>query len=213
MIETAQSKITMPLERVRPRTVVDKPTRPWLQDLWLWILLVGPLTAPLFVVVGWPILQPFAEGIYMLGRAVCPKVMMHLTFLGEPMAVCSSCWAAVWGLWVVRLVHGRAGEGFGPFAKLNLMPYWLGWRDAPITAKLSVLLAGFMPWALDVMLWDTGTWSSPHAFMMLVGFLGGLSAGSILFPAAADMRERIARRDRARRLGRLRVSPSDAWSR
>jgi len=26
--------------------------RPWLQDAWLWVLLVGPLVAPLFVALG-----------------------------------------------------------------------------------------------------------------------------------------------------------------
>src|ERR1044072_7302094 len=74
---------------------INHPPRPWLQDLWLWILLVGPLVAPLFVVLDFPVLRPIAGGIYLLGDIVCPKVDVHLMFLGEPLAVCSPCWTAV----------------------------------------------------------------------------------------------------------------------
>jgi hypothetical protein len=63
--------------------------------------------------------------------------------------------------------------------------------------KLSVLAALFMPWAFDVMAWDTGLWASPHAFMMLVGYLGGLGAGLLLMPASAQMRIRTGRGSRA----------------
>src|SRR5437868_8529182 len=87
--------------------------RPWLQDASLWILLVGPLVAPLFVALGIGVLRPFGGGIYLLGEAICPKVDVHLMFLGQPMAVCSSCWAAVFGLWAIRLLYGRTGEGLG----------------------------------------------------------------------------------------------------
>src|SRR3954454_5069327 len=101
--------------------------RPWLQDLSLWVLLVGPLVAPLFLALGMPVLRPFADGIYLIGEAVCPKVDVHLMFLDQPMAVCSSCWAAVFGLSAIRLLHGRAGEGFGPFSRLGLAPFWRAW--------------------------------------------------------------------------------------
>ena len=199
-----ENRDSMPLAS-RSTVRVEKPPRPWLQDLWLWILLVGPLVAPLFAATGWSVLRPVADGIYMLGQAICPKVSEHMMVWGEAMAVCASCWAAVWGLWVVRLIHGRAGEGFGPFMRLGLTPYWMGWRDAPITIKLSVLLAGFLPWAFDVMMWDTGTWRSPQPFMMLVGFIGGIAAGVLLLPMAAEMRDRLAARERSRRLARLRA--------
>src|SRR5687768_11622884 len=111
-------KETAPIVR-RTATAIEKPPRPWLQDLWLWILLVGPLLAPIFAATGWQLLRPFTDGIYLLGQAVCPKVSEHMMLWGQPMAVCASCWAAVWGLWAVRLVHGRAGEGFGPFMRLG----------------------------------------------------------------------------------------------
>ncbi|MEO6456747.1 MAG: hypothetical protein ABIO92_00515 [Chloroflexia bacterium] len=169
-----------------------KPSRPWLQDLWLWILLVGPLVAPLFAYLGYSVLQPFAEGIYLLGRTVCPKVGMHFMFLGQPMAVCSSCWAAVWGLWTVRLLYGRAGEGVGPFSRLGLDRVWAQWRQVDLRVKLAILVAGFFPWALDVMLWDTGIWRSPHLYMMFAGFTGGLVAGSLILPTSSEMRARLA---------------------
>ncbi|HKP53397.1 MAG TPA: hypothetical protein VJ183_12210 [Chloroflexia bacterium] len=171
-----------------------RPPRPWFQDLWLWILLVGPLVAPLFVALGSPILKPFADGIYLIGEAVCPKVGVHMMFLGEPVAVCFSCWASVWGLWVVRLLYGRAGEGFGPFAKLGMRSLWARWEGAPMMTRLGALSLGFMPWALDVMLWDLGAWDSPAAYMMLAGFLGGVTAGMLLLPAASAMRARVASR-------------------
>jgi hypothetical protein len=169
------------------------PPRPWLQDLWLWILLLGPVVAPLFATLGSPLLRPFADGIYLLGQIVCPKVGVHLMLFGEPLAVCSSCWAAVFGLWTIRLLYGRAGEGFGPFARLGLAPFWARWQAAPLSLKLSVLFGAFTPWALDVMLWDAGLWASPHIFMMLAGFLGGLGAGALLLPTASEMRARTAR--------------------
>jgi hypothetical protein len=170
------------------------PPRPWLQDSWLWILLVGPLVAPLFLATGLPILTPFADAIYLLGETVCPKVGVHMMFLGEPVAVCFSCWASVWGLWTVRLLFGRSGEGFGPLMKLRLEPLWARWGGASLATKLGVLSLGFMPWALDVMLWDLGTWNSPFGYMMLAGFLGGVVAGMLLLPAASAMRARTSGR-------------------
>jgi hypothetical protein len=169
-----------------------KPARPWLQDFWLWILLVGPLVAPLFVRIGWTVLRPFADGIYLLGDLVCPKVDVHLMFLDNPMAVCSSCWMSVFGLWTIRLLYGRAGEGLGAFSRLGLALFWARWQSAPAYVKISVLSAGFLPWAFDVMTWDLGAWSSPQAYMMLAGYVGGLAAGMLILPAASEMRARLA---------------------
>ena len=192
---TSASRIEAP--NAKAATSRSSAPRPLVQDFWLWILLVGPVVAPLFVALGWPALRPFADGIYLLGLAVCPKYGEHLMAFGHHMAVCSSCWAAVWGLWMVRLTYGRAGEGWGTFSRLGLTPFWARWQASRATTRLGVLLLGFIPWALDVMLWDAGLWASPHAFMMLVGFLGGLSAGMLLLPAAAEMRARLALRDPA----------------
>lgn len=173
--------------------VASKVARPWMQDFWLWILLVGPLVAPLFMAIGWSVLQPFAGAIYLLGDTVCPKVDFHFMFLNYPVAVCSSCWSAVFGLWTVRLLYGRAGEGFGPFAGLRLQGFWARWQHTSAHFKLSVLLLGFMPWALDVMLTDTGLLYTPHAYMMVAGYMGGIVAAMLMFPARAGMRTRIER--------------------
>ena len=176
------------------RAIADQAhaPRPWLQDFWLWILLVGPLIAPLFAALGSPILRPFTDAIYLMGQAVCPKPDVHLMVFQQPMAVCSSCWAAVWGLWAVRLLYGRAGEGFGPLGRLGLAPMWARWQAVSPLTKVSVLALGFMPWAADVALWDMGAWESPNAFMMLAGVLGGVSAGLLMLPAASEMRARLA---------------------
>ncbi len=119
---TQQTAREIPVDTLHQAGV--KPPRPRLQDFWLWILLVGPLVAPLFAYLGYSVLQPFADAIYLLGRTVCPKVGVHFMFLGYPMAVCSSCWAAVWGVWSVRLLYGRAGEGVGPLSRLELSRTW-----------------------------------------------------------------------------------------
>jgi uncharacterized membrane protein len=176
-----------------PRGETHYIRRPWLQDISLWILLVGPLTAPLFRWTGIGILQPFADAIYFLGWLVCPKVDVHLMYLGYPLSVCSSCWFAVFGLWTIRVIYGREGEGMGVFSGLVLQPIWDRWDQARASVKLSVLAALFLPWAFDVMAWDTGLWTSPHAFMMLAGYLGGIGAGLLLLPAAAQMRIRTGR--------------------
>jgi uncharacterized membrane protein len=167
--------------------------RPWLQDISLWILLVGPLTAPLFRWTGIGILQPFADAIYMMGELICPKLDVHFMFLGYPLSVCSSCWLAVFGLWTVRMLYGREGEGMGVFSRLNLKAMWDRWSDTPSYVKLSVLAVSFLPWTLDVIAYDTGLWSSGHPLMMLVGYVGGLGAGLLLLPAAAQMRIRTGR--------------------
>ncbi|MDQ5826084.1 MAG: hypothetical protein M3441_17970 [Chloroflexota bacterium] len=167
--------------------------RPWMQDLWLWILLLGPVVAPVFMLTGQPLFQFIAEGIYMLGHAVCPKVDFHFMFMGQPLAVCSSCWAAVFGLWTVRLLYGRAGEGFGPFSRLGLSRFWSRWQANSLETRLAVLAVGFLPWATDVMLTDMRIWFSPHPVMMLAGYLGGLTAAMLLFPARAKMRARLER--------------------
>jgi hypothetical protein len=187
---TANSRSSAELFTPQSTSAQLKPPRPWLQDFWLWILLVGPLVAPLFAALGLPLLKPFADGIYLLGQTVCPKVSMHFMVFGYPMAVCSSCWSAVFGLWTIRLLFGRAGEGIRPFSSLGLSPFWARWQNAAITTKLAVLAVGFLPWALDVMLWDLRLWASPHAFMMFAGYMGGLVAGAVLLPAAAEMRLR-----------------------
>jgi hypothetical protein len=112
-------------------------------------------------------------------------------FLGYPLAVCSSCWAAVFGLWTVRLLYGRAGEGLGPFSRLGLSRFWSRWHNTSPQFKLGVLALGFMPWAIDVMLTDLRVWYSPHLFMAFAGYLGGIVAAMLLFPARARMRARL----------------------
>ncbi len=185
-VERTRALRVSPGDRVR----LQAP-RPWMQDLWLWILLVGPLVAPLFMAIGWPVLRPFADGIYLLGDTVCPKVDFRFMFVGFPVAVCSSCWFAVFGLWTVRLLYGRAGEGLGPFAHLNLAPAWARWQSVPGETKLGVLALGFLPWAVDVMLYDTGLLYTPHPVMMFAGYLGGIAAALLLFPARTQMRNRL----------------------
>jgi hypothetical protein len=176
-----------------PQSTIRNSPTPWLQDFWLWILLIGPLVAPLFVWTGWPILRPFADAIYLLGYAVCPKVDVHLMFLDYPMAVCSSCWASVFGLWTIRLLYGRAGEGFGILSRLGLATFWDRWQSSSPALKLAVLAAGFLPWAFDVITWDLGAWSSPQPYMIFAGYLGGLAAGSLILPAASQMRARLSK--------------------
>lgn len=173
-------------------STTSRPPRPWLQDVWLWLLLIGPLTAPLFAWTGWAVLKPFADGIYLLGAVVCPKLSEHFTLLGYPMSVCASCWSAVFGLWAVRLLYGRAGEGMGVFSRLGLSSLWDRWQATSLTLRLAVLLLAFTPWAIDTALWDLGIWASPRIFMMLAGFLGGLGAGLLLLPASSGMRARLS---------------------
>jgi hypothetical protein len=114
------------------------------------------------------------------------------------MSVCASCWASVFGLWSVRLLYGRAGEGLGIFSRLGLATWWERWSRASATTRFGVLAMGFLPWAFDVMAWDLGLWASPRAYMLLVGYLGGLAAGMLLLPASSAMRSALAARRAAR---------------
>lgn len=164
-----------------------------MQDLWLWVLLLGPVIAPVFMWTGQPLFELIADGIYMIGQAVCPKPAFHFMLLGYPLAVCSSCWAAVFGLWTMRLLYGRAGEGFGPFSRLGLSGFWSRWHATPQGFKLGVMALGFVPWTTDVVLTDLRIWFSPHSFMMFAGYIGGLAAAMLLLPARAEMRARLER--------------------
>lgn len=190
-MQIAAHRTTLKVDR-RDMATYQAP-RPWMQDFWLWILLVGPLVAPLFMATGIPVLRPFADGIYLLGSTVCPKLGFHFMFMNYSVAVCSSCWSAVFGLWTVRLLYGRAGEGYGPFSRLGLQSSWAQWQQTSSQLKLGVVLVGFLPWAIDVMLTDTGLLYTPHLYMMFAGYMGGLVAAMLMMPARTAMRDRIER--------------------
>ena len=52
-----QALTSLPTQTYNQTATRQAPTKPWLQDFWLWILLIGPLTAPLFAWTNWPILN------------------------------------------------------------------------------------------------------------------------------------------------------------
>ena len=76
----------------------------------------------------------------------------------------------------MEMFYARAGAG--PMASL---------------LASSVLAVGFLPWAIDVALWDLNAWTSPQLYMIFAGFTGGLVAGALVLPAASEMRARLAR--------------------
>jgi uncharacterized membrane protein len=145
-----------------------------LADLILTILLVGPLVGPIFHAWGWPVLEWINWPIYLLGENVCPQPIFRLAFLGAPMVVCSRCWAAVGGLWVIRLAYGRWGRGAN----------WRTWLTVPEGGRVVVALLLFTPWVLDIVASDLGWWASDHPLMILLGFAGGLGAGQLILPYA-----------------------------
>jgi uncharacterized membrane protein len=158
------------------------PARRWepitfhpLADLILTILLVGPLVGPIFHAWGWPVLEWLNWPIYLMGENVCPQPIFRLEVLGAPMVVCSRCWAAVGGLWVIRLAYSRWGRG----------PTWRAWLSAPEGARVALALLLFTPWVLDILASDLGWWGSGHPMMILLGFVGGLGAGQLILPYAA----------------------------
>jgi hypothetical protein len=148
----------------------------WLANTVLGILLIGPLVGPVFAALGWPILAWVNWPIYLLGETVCPQPIFRLTFLGFPLVVCSRCWAAVWGLWVIRLAYGRWGRG----------PTWGAWLTLPEGLRVGLAVAAFLPWVLDIAAADLGYWVSDHPVMMLLGFMGGLGAGQLILPYATQ---------------------------
>ena len=146
-----------------------------LADSILAILLIGPLVGPIFHAWGWPVLEWLNWPIYLLGETVCPQPIFRLEVLGAPLVVCSRCWAAVGGLWLIRLAYSRWGRG----------PGWRTWLAQPEGVRLGLALLLFTPWVLDILASDLGWWSSGHPLMILLGLAGGLGAGQLILPYAA----------------------------
>jgi len=117
-----------------------------LADGILAVLLVGPLVGPIFHAWGWPVLEWLNWPIYLLGETVCPQPIFRLEVWGAPMVVCSRCWAAVGGLWLIRLGYSRWGRG----------PGWRAWLAQPEGVRVGLALLLFTPWVLDILAADLG---------------------------------------------------------
>ena len=145
-----------------------------LANLVLGILAVGPLVGPLFAAWHLPLLDLINWPIYLMGENVCPQPIFRLEVLGAPMVVCSRCWAAVGGLWAVRLAYGAWGRG----------PLWRAWLAQPEPLRVGFALLTFAPWVFDIFAYDMGWWASDHPMMIVLGFVGGLGAGQLILPYA-----------------------------
>lgn len=152
-------------------------------DLLLGLMIVGPVVAPLFHASGIPLFEWIAHGIiYPLGMGFCPQDQHAVALAGQAMAVCTRCYAAIAGLFGVRLAltSDPDGRGLGP---------WLArtWRRVPTGGRVAFIVGTIALWQADVWAERLGWWSWDHATLILTGPPIGLAIGFLAYSLLARL--------------------------
>jgi hypothetical protein len=145
----------------------------------LWVLLLGPLIAPLFQASGLPLLA--WSGLLardLLSAYVCPTPAKSYLLLGLPMAVCARCWGATIGLWGAYLLSKRERTA-------SSVPHFL--------LLMFCALLAFALWPLEIVGEARGWWVAPYWLLLLNGAQAGLLGGLAL----AALRHLVPRVQRA----------------
>lgn len=148
---------------------VSPARRGWLVvDVILAFLAAGPILAPLFRATGWPLFTPVGEAITALGFWICPQPEMAFELAGYPWAVCSRCYTALIGILLIRGAYARRGSTYT----------WLETWSWPL--RLTVAVATFALWQLDVHAMHHGWWDGGQLTMIVTGLALGLGVGAAL---------------------------------
>lgn len=173
----------------RPTLSPTQRDRLWVGlDIVLALIIMGPVIAPLFVRSGlWPLPWVAREIIYPLGHFICPQDHYSLSYLGGVMAVCTRCYAAIGGLFLVRAAMSADHEGTGFASRLAR---WWRRRSMAVRALLIVTVIGV--WWLDIVAGRIGivAWSQP--VMIATGPIIGLAVGFLAYGLLAALTGRAA---------------------
>lgn len=164
------------------RTV--RETRIWYAfDLLLLLMITGPILAPLFHLSGLWLFDRIAHWIiYPLGMWICPQDQHTLPIMGQAMSVCSRCYAAIGGLFLVRLALTSDVNEKGVGA-------WLArrWHERQGWQRLTFILAIISVWQFDIWAERLGWWSWGQGMLIATGPIVGLAIGFLVYGLLAQL--------------------------
>ena len=147
-------------------------------DILLALIIVGPILAPLFDATGLWLFQRIAHWIiYPLGQWICPQDH-HTVMVGGwgLMAVCTRCYAAIGGLFMVRLALTSAPHDGSVGGRLA------GWWAARSSVQRFLFIVTIITlWELDVWAERWGWWSWGHGMLIATGPIVGLAVGFLVY--------------------------------
>lgn len=142
----------------------------WPLHLFLAVLFLGPIIAPLFRATGLPLISDAGVLAHdLLTLYVCPTPELSYFVLDLPMAVCARCWGATIGLLMARALPF---DRLGWMAALRSGLLGLAW---PVRLLLCAL--PFLLWALEIGGYAQGWWFPPLWLVLINGVQAGFAAG------------------------------------
>ncbi len=146
-------------------------------DVLLVLIIIGPVLAPLFQASGVWLFQAIAQWIiYPLGAWICPQDQHSLHVGRHLMAVCTRCYAAIGGLFLVRLALSSDPSGVGVGSRLAR--WWLG---APDYGRIGFIVGVIALWQADVWAERLGWWSWGQPVLIATGPVVGLAVGFLAY--------------------------------
>jgi hypothetical protein len=147
--------------------------------IWLLALLfLGPVIAPLFLATGLPVLAGSGALAHdLLATYVCPTPAKSYMLLGFPMAVCTRCWGATFGLWTAwwlfqRLQIADCRLQIGG----HLVALVSRYLALPLGLRLALAIGALLLWTLEINTWAT----APLSILLLNGAHGGFWAAMLI---------------------------------
>jgi hypothetical protein len=135
----------------------------------LWVLLLGPPAAALFLATGVPLLRDTGWlARDLLSMYICPTPAKSYLLFGQPMAVCARCWGATVGLWIGYLWHTRLATQ-GQQILTGLLTIRRG-------VRLLLLALPCALWVVEIQVWPT----APLWAILLNGVQAGIAAGMVV---------------------------------
>ena len=152
-------------------------------DFILVLMIIGPILGPLFHASGIWLLDQIAHWIiYPLGVWICPQDQHAIPIMGHAMTVCTRCYAAIGGLFSVRLAltSDPSKKGLGS---------WLAriWRQLSNKEQFIFIMSVITLWQLDIWAERLGWWSWGQGMLIATGPLVGLAIGFLFYGVAARL--------------------------
>lgn len=152
-------------------------------DVLLFLMLVGPALAPLFLASPIWFFNKIATWIiYPLGMFICPQDQHSVHVMGGMTAVCSRCYAAIGGLLAVRLALTANPQVASPVAALTR---W--WRGLRMRQRAFFIVTIFALWTLDVYAEQVGWWHWGQPVLIATGPVIGLGVGFLAYGLLAAL--------------------------
>ncbi|MDQ4075041.1 MAG: DUF2085 domain-containing protein [Chloroflexota bacterium] len=157
-------------------------------DVLLILIIIGPVLAPLFEASNIWLLERVARWIiYPMGLWICPQDQHAVHVAGHVTAVCSRCYAAIGGLFLVRLALTSDPAGSGVGASLSR---W--WRGVSRSGRIAFILGVIALWRMDLWAERLGWWSWGHGVLVATGPIVGLAVGFLAYGLLTVMTGREA---------------------